>query len=196
MMNENGEIFIQKIVSELLKEYTTFEKAIPELEIKFDKYGRGRFHDLGIWGTTNSKKKVFVGIEAKVDESFNKKVAEVYIRKKIEELNGKSTKAPKRIEELLKRNFKVIKPEHFDLRYQFLYSTVGTIEANADISILCVIVFQTDGYNEIKGKRNYMDHIQFIDSIDSEPIDSNPEIDVHKLKIGDKSMYSIYVKKR
>lgn len=198
MMSGNGETFIKKIVSELLKENISFEKAITELEIRFDLYGHGREHDLGIWGTTDSKKKVFIGIEAKVDESFNEKISEAYISAKIKELSGKNTNAPKRIEELLKRNFKEIKPEYFDLRYQLLYSTVGTLDAiddksMADISIMLIIVFQTTLYDEVKGIENYKDYIQFVNSIDSERINSNADKDFHKLKIGDKFMYSIYM---
>lgn len=193
MMNENGEIFIRNLVTELLKENVTFENATPELEIRFDDYGHGREHDLGIWGTTGSNKKVFVGVEAKVDESFNEKISEAYLSAKIKELNGKETNAPKRIEELLKKHFREIKPEHLNLRYQLFYSTMGTLAVRADISILLIIVFKTTLYNEVTGIENYNDYIQFIDSINSKRININRDIDIHELKIGDRSMYSIYV---
>ena len=117
---------------------------------------------------------------------------------KTNELNGVKTNAPKRIEELLKRNFKVLKPEYFDLRYQLLYSTVGTLDATnnktkADISILLIIVFKTNLYNEVKGIENYRDYIRFVNCVDSERIKSKSDIDIHKLKIDDRFMYSIYM---
>lgn len=198
MMNSDGEAMIMKIVSDLLNENVTFESATPELEIRFDQYGHGREHDLGIWGITDSKKKVFVGVESKVDESFNEKISDAFILAKTNELNGVKTNAPKRIEELLKRNFKVLKPEYFDLRYQLLYSTVGTLDATnnktkADISILLIIVFKTNLYNEVKGIENYRDYIRFGNCVDSERIKSKSDIDIHKLKIDDRFMYSIYM---
>lgn len=193
MMNENGETFIKKLVSELLNENVSFRNAIPELEIRFDDYGHGREHDLGIWGTTDSNRNVFIGVEAKVDESFNEKISEAYLSAKLRELNGKETNAPKRIEELLKKHFREIKPEHLNLRYQLFYATMGTLAAKADISILLIIVFKTNLYNEVIGIENYKDYIQFISSINSKQIPFNRNIDIHELKIGDKSMYSIYM---
>lgn len=198
MMNCNGEVVILKIIEDLLKEKLSLERATPELEIRFDKYGHGREHDLGIWGITDSKKTVFVGLEAKVDESFNEKISDVYIIAKTNELNGIKTNSAKRIEELLKRNFKEISPKLFDLRYQLLYSTVGTLDATngklkADISILLTIVFKTELYNEVKGIENYKDYIQFVNSTESERIDYKSNIDFHKIRIGDSSLYSIYM---
>lgn len=193
MMNENGETFIKKVVSELLKENILLEDAIPEFEMRFDNYRHGREHDLAIWGTTDSKKKVFIGVEAKVDERFNKTISEAYISAKVEELNGKATDAPKRIEELLKRHFKEIKPEYFKLRYQLFYATAGTLAEKADISIMLIIVFQTNLCNKVIAIENHKDYIQFIDSINSKRIDSTTDVDIHELTIGDKALYSVYV---
>jgi len=197
MMNSNGEATIRKIVSDLIVEDVSFESATPELEIRFDTFGHGREHDLGIWGITESKKTIFIGVESKVDELFSGKISDSFIIAKTKELNGVKTNIPKRIESLLKRNFKVLKTEYFDLRYQLLYSTVGTLDAidnkaTADISILLIIVFKTDLYDEIKGIENYKDYIKFVNCLDSKRIESSFDIDMHKLRIDDKVMYSIY----
>jgi hypothetical protein len=198
MMKLDGETMIKKIVSELINENVLFETATPELETRFDKYGSGRVHDLGIWGITDSKKTIFVGVESKVDESFCEKISDLYFTAKTKELNGEKTNAPKRIEGLLKRNFKVSKPKHFDLRYQLLYSTAGVLDATknkekADISILLIIVFKTDSYKKNKGEKNLDDYHKFIKCVESEKIQSNSDIELHKLKIDDKEMYSIYM---
>ena len=63
-------------VSSVLGAPVTFHKIIPEYEVKFDQYGKGRFHDLGICGKTQSGKSLFVGAEAKVDEPFGTYVAD------------------------------------------------------------------------------------------------------------------------
>ena len=194
MINGIGENVISDLVAELLNEKVSFDYAIPEMEVRFDQFGHGREHDLGIWGNTESKKKIFIGVEAKVDESFNKKISESYIKAKANELSGISTNAAKRIESLLKRNFREIKPEFFDLRYQLLYSTVGTLDTKgADLYVLLVIVFKSDLYDEIKGLENYKDYIQFVNSVDSERIKSKKGIDYHKLKIENKTLHSIYL---
>ncbi|MDD4848829.1 MAG: hypothetical protein PHR53_08735 [Bacteroidales bacterium] len=194
MINGIGENVISDLVAELLNEKVSFDYAIPEMEVRFDQFGHGREHDLGIWGNTESKKKIFIGVEAKVDESFNKKISESYIKAKANELSGISTNTAKRIESLLKRNFREIKPEFFDLRYQLLYSTVGTLDTKgADLYVLLVIVFKSDLYDEIKGLENYKDYIQFVNSVDSERIKSKKGIDYHKLKIENKTLHSIYL---
>ncbi|KAB2858995.1 MAG: hypothetical protein F9K09_03915, partial [Flavobacteriales bacterium] len=139
MLNNNGEVFISKLISDILNEEIVLEKAYPEHEIRFDGFGQGRIHDLGIYGNTISsenKKTIFIGVESKVNESFNDTIAKVYLKSKIKDLNKVSSNSSKRVETLLKRHFKLVNQEVFKLRYQLLYSTIGTIEAKCDISIL------------------------------------------------------------
>ena len=80
VINRNGFSKIAERVSEVLEDEIYLEKAIPELELKFDKYGQGRVHDLGIYGQTSSGKSVFIGVESKVDEPFNRTIADVYLQ--------------------------------------------------------------------------------------------------------------------
>ena len=59
------------------------DRAISEYEQKFDDFrGRGRIHDLGIFGQTESGKSLFVGVEAKVDEPFGPFVHDAYLSAK------------------------------------------------------------------------------------------------------------------
>jgi hypothetical protein len=198
MINKNGEKSITDVLSLILKEKVALEIGYPEMEVRFDNFGHGREHDIGIWGQTVSNKKVFIGLESKVDESFNEKIIDTYLKAKCKELNGISSNAAKRIDGILKRCYKTVKPDHFNLRYQLLYSTLGTIDAKnengfADISIMMIIIFKTNNYVEENAKRNHNDYIQFIESFDREKIVSNDNFEAHRLFIEDKEMYSVYM---
>ena len=200
MMNKNGEQTIRKIVAEVLSEDVILKRATPELEIRFDKYGHGREHDLGICGrTAGSNRSIFIGVESKVDESFNETIREVYLKSKSKALSGISTNSDSRIEELLKAHYSEVTPELFDLRYQLLYSTVGTLRAKADnnkpvdIAILFIIVFKTNLYDEVLGLENYRDYIQFVNSLNSRKIRNSFNLDIRELKINGQTLYSIYM---
>jgi hypothetical protein len=194
MLNKNGEKIIKKYLEKTLNEEISFSKGYIELEVKFDKYGHGREHDLGLWGKTNSGKTIFVGIESKVDELFRETIKEAYIKNKVNELNGKKTNAVKRIENLLKRNFQSITEKHFEIRYQLIYSTVGTIMAMdnkqaADISIFLIIVFKSNSYDIDIGKRNYNDFQCFIKEINCKKILKNKNMEMYKTNIDNKDLY-------
>ncbi len=196
IINENGLELVKDTLKDILKDEIIFEKGIPEYEVKFDKFGgRGRYHDLGIWGKTKStNKSFFIGIESKVDETFGKTVSEAYISGITKKLNKKNTKKPQRVEKLLEQNFgNKIKSKHFDLRYQLLYATMGTLEEKADISICFIIVFKTDSYDKYKGKENYRDYCQFIHNVVSEKtpclID---KMEVNQLTIDGRKLYIVY----
>lgn len=194
VMNNNGEIKIVDIVSKAIGKKVVLERATPEWEIRFDGFGHGREHDLGIWGKVEgTNETIFIGLEAKVDEPFGATVSDAYIIAKTKELNGISTNAPKRVEELLKRNFKEVAIEHFSLRYQLLYATVGTVSEKADISILLVLVFKTNLYDELIGIDNYKDYIKFLKAVKAEKILDDKDIEAHKISVDDKMLYSIYI---
>ena len=197
ILNRNGLEKIKFILKEILKEEIVFEKEIPEYEVKFDNYiGNGRLHDLGIWGKTKSSNKtLFIGIESKVDEPFGQTVSEAYISGIIKRFNGKNTNLPERVENLIKQNFgNKIKSKHFDLRYQLLYSTIGTLKENTDISFFFIIVFKSNRYDKIKGNENYRDYCQFIQNVISEKIPCDIDnTEVHKLSINNREIYSVYL---
>jgi hypothetical protein len=188
IINNDGEERITELVSAQINEKFTLDLAHPEFEARFDKYGQGREHDLGIFGKTDTGKKIFVGVEAKVDESFGGKIAAAYHNGKMMELNGESTNAPKRIEDLLKFNFTTIKASDFQLRYQLLFSTAGTLCIDADIHILLILVFRTGSYNIKKGAANYKDLQAFLTRSGASTIADN----TYKLNMNKKDLILIY----
>ena len=162
-MLKDGEEIIKEEVVKLLREEIEFSYAIPELEVKFDDYaGKGRVHDLGIYGKTKSGNSIFIGVEAKVDESFGNTVSQQYKYAENAYIKNNASKAKKRIEDLLENNSIDSEPQNCNLRYQLLYATSGTVAVEADISILLVLVFKTDKYNEDKGLKNDKDFKDFI----------------------------------
>lgn len=191
IMNGNGCQWITDVVSKVIGESVVLDKAIPEWEVRFDEFGHGREHDLGIWGKAGSKS-IFIGIESKVDETFGATVADRYIVAKTDELNGVSTKATIRIEKLMKRNFSKIELSHFNLRYQLLYATTGTVAETADVSVLLIIVFKTEDYNSLIGSNNHKDYVKFLDAVRAEQIGGLANVESHKLTIDGKTLYSIY----
>lgn len=198
IINKNGATVITDLVSQVLGSKVVLQKAIPEWEIRFDNWGHGREHDLAIWGKVqdgSGEKSLFVGVEAKVDEPFGATVAEAYLQAKTKELNGTSTNAPKRIEDLLKRNFGEVNIYHFDLRYQLLYATAGTVglenNPTAEIMVLLVLVFKTDLYNAVIGERNYNDYLKYLKHAKKDPlliVNSN----AHRINLGNHQLYSVY----
>lgn len=187
VLNKGGAEKIRRAVSAILKEPVCFDIATPELAIQFDKYGHPRFHDLGICGKTENGKSVFVGVEAKVDEPFGTPVKKQF--------KGASPTAKQRIKKLWKRHAPKSKIEKSDIRYQLLYSTAGTVDAGADISVFFVMVFQTRLYDEKKGERNHRDYLHFMCETSAQRLDFLDEkFDVHHLTLNEKRLICVYQK--
>ena len=101
------------------------QTAQPEKSSRFDNYSKQRIHDLAIYGKTDSGKSIFVGVEAKVDETYNSNLSKIYDKAKSEQLNGKSTMIPQRIEELIKNYFPGIK-YYMQLQEPFVNNVIST----------------------------------------------------------------------
>lgn len=188
MINNNGKEKISELVAGQINESFRLEVAYPEKQSRFDNYDQGREHDLAIFGKTDSGKKIFIGVEAKVDESFGGSVASAYHKGKAKELNGENTNLPKRIEDLLKFNFKTVKASDFKLRYQLLYATAGTLSIDADIHILLILVFKTADYKPKVGAKNYNDLQVFLKKAEAVNVDDN----TYELNMNDKDLTVIY----
>jgi hypothetical protein len=143
---------------------------VPQYERRFDQYGRGRVHDLGIFGQTEDDRSVLIGFGAKVDESYGPTVHDSYLQSKANQMTGTSTNAPERIEQLLAMHFSASDISMLDVRYQLLYATAGTLAPNADISLLYVVVFKTPLYDESIGANNYRDYIHFVNKVGGQPL--------------------------
>ena len=194
IVNREGACKLRDRVSSVLGEPVTFHKIIPEYEVKFDQYGKGRFHDLGIFGKTQSGKSLFVGVEAKVDESFGAYVADEWRKaQKIRE-SGKGTRLPERIMQLCDRFNDGLGINKCDkVRYQLLHGTAGTVDSKADVSVFYVAVFKTDSYDKEIGESNHRDYQQFIERAGGVPTqDNGNRASSHVLTLGGKQLIAIY----
>ncbi len=193
ILNRNGGEYIRARVSDAIGQQVEFQKAIPEYKVNFDEFRRGRVHDLAICGITDSGRSLFVGVEAKVDESFGKTAREEYLAAKARQIAGESTNAPERIEGLLKMHFADSDPGMFDVRYQLLYATAGTLAFGADISLLYVIVFRTPLYDETKGAKNYRDYVEFLGKVSAQKLSlSDKAVVGHKLSLEGKELFCLH----
>ncbi len=147
-------------------------RAIPELVTALPERGEGRNHDLWILGKTPAES-VTICIEAKADEPFgNYTVAEYREVALKRRRSGVSTRAPERIEALLKMvegDTQAWEP----VRYQLLAALCGTIlQAKADSSQLAVFLvheFHTDKTDDDKLGRNKDDFELFLDVLGLDP---------------------------
>ena len=130
----------------------------------FDKHPRPRIQDLAIWGRADNTK-LFVGVEAKVDEAFGSKS----INQQRTYVNSLSkTEADKRLDELINDYLGGEEKSNGTLRYQLLYYLAGSFcEENADIVFMPVIVYKTNGkdYSPNKGKTNMRAYKRFMESL-------------------------------
>jgi len=190
VINNQGLEKIKNRIEVIIQEQINFDKVIPEDEIKFDKFRQGRVHDLGIYGKDSS---IFVGVESKVDEPFGQTISDAYLDAVAKSIGGENTKKPQRIYDLLKKQFRKPDRSVFNLRYQLLYAISGTIAAKMKISVLYIIVFKTNLYDDLLGIDNYRDYISFMKAVNAvEQKTSRPDSIVHKLKLGKKDLISIY----
>lgn len=193
ILNRNGANALQSRLSEALGESVALERALPEMEVRFDQLGRGRMHDLGIFGSTASGKSLFVGVEAKVDEPFGALVREAYLSSKARQIAGESTNAPERIEQLLKLHFRAPDPSMFEVRYQLLYATAGTLAASADVSVLYIVVFKTPLYSETIAAENYRDYVHFMGKVGASAMKlPNKEATAHKLFLNGRELVCLH----
>ena len=172
------ESIIKEWIAPIVKEEFSLDSAIPDMSTKFDDYGKGRTHDLGIYGKTVSGKRIFIGVEAKVNETFGGTVQSVYDKVAYLKSVGKNSNLDARIEGLKKKYFPDLPLD--DIRYQLLYAIAGTLCEEAEVKILLFITFETDIYEEKCGQRNDDDLTAFLSMLDAKPIGENCwELNVH-----------------
>ncbi len=166
MCDNNGEQQIieqvNKILLSLNDSIDHFEQGVIEYENKFDGFrGNGRIQDLAIWGYTKCGKKIYVAVEAKVDESFGNTISEELKDAKEYQKSHSTTNKINRINNLCRDYLKG--NNHNELRYQLLHYLAGTThEPNQDIYIMLVIAFRTESYDDQKGRINKMDFDAFM----------------------------------
>ncbi len=194
VVNRDGATKLARTVAAVLGERVAFREASPELEIRFDRYGKGRFHDLGIRGETESGETLFVGVEAKVDESFGAYVADEWRNAQRIRERGERTRRPARISELCDRFQDGPGISEYDeVRYQLMHAAAGTVEAGADLSVLYIAVFATDDYDPAKGEANRQDYRTFIHRAGGTPTpNQTAAAESHNLNLNRKPLTTIY----
>ena len=150
---------LQKLLQSILEEIAFKTKGsflgIPEAVTKLPKKGEGRNHDLLLFN-----KDIIIGIEAKVNEEFGKKISE--------ENEKASGNKQGRIEELKKIVFQKSSVQNVDeLRYQLLTATGGTLlEAfNRNKSYCVFLVLSFHKFNEEANSDNKAAFKTFVDLV-------------------------------
>lgn len=169
-----GEKWLEEMTANLLGEVIEWDDARIEHESKLDFYvGKHRMQDLALWGKTSKGEKVFVGIEAKVLESFgNYSLRDEYENAVIYKKYKKPTSnKPDRVKDITSFLFPGQTPydeKVCNLRYQLMHYFTGSIreaptygeskkslrkrKEGVDIVILPILVFTTDHYHSDTSK--------------------------------------------
>ena len=174
----------------------TFDIGVIEFESKFDQFrGKGRAHDLAIWGNCGSNK-LFVGIEAKVDESFGETIENALNEAKKRAKSNSNSKGVERINGLTDKFLSNIdSAECNKLRYQLLHYLAGTLtqaqRSGASIAIMPVLVFKTSDYNPSIASENKKDYEMFMNALFEKSATNNGD-SLYSKTYGDIVIYSFY----
>ena len=192
-VNRNGVHEMKCMLGEVLNsDNINLYLSQAEYKVAFDNYNHKREHDLGILGTCNERK-LFVGVEAKVDETFGKTVKQA--------LAGisKNSNMGNRVDGL-KHLFKI--PKELDIsecRYQLFYALAGCLpfkdykenEIPSDGIYVCLFLTlhmldlkPTKRSPKTRYEKNHDDLMSFLELFDKK--------EIIKLKSMDKIMFSAY----
>ena len=187
-----GMSWLDGISLSLFGEKISWDDARIEHESKLDQYGgRHRMQDMALWGKLSSGESVFMGIEAKVLESFGNYILRdeydnAKAEKKKREAEGKNSNKPARVEEITDFLFPGKTPYNpviCNLRYQLMHYFEASIREattynesfqplskrkhRVDIVVLPVLVFMTEHYKEDveKGNLNERDYKEFCEAL-------------------------------
>lgn len=195
ILHRNGAAHLESRLAETLGEEVAINAITPELQVKFDRFGgRGRMHDLGV-SATAAGRSLFVGVEAKVDESFGGDLAASYADAQRRLVQTPRSKGVARIEQLLTRFAPPLSLDSAgDLRYQLVHGTVGTIAAQQtnnqpdDGYVFYVLVFQTGLYDAPTGASNYADYQRFIQRVGGQELSPL----AHRITVDGRELTCIY----
>ena len=165
ILERNGEREIIATVNSVLynDNVDALTDAVIECNCSFDRYPTPRRHDMGIWGKTVRGKRLFIGIEAKVDESFGPTVSEAISESIAYRDQHPKSKRFDRITELC-HSFGVTTEQAGQFRYQLFHYAAGTASVpGIDIHIMLTLVFKTSEYDESKGSQNKLDYEKFVE---------------------------------
>ena len=143
MNQRQGAGYLERRISSVLTPSVTLEETTPEYMAKFDSYPGGPSNlDLAITGHVDCKAcgpNLFVGVDAKVDETFGGTVDSSHRSALMARRDGKRTNAPERMEDLLSKYFSVSGSQDTSkfagIRYQLLTGMAGMIAAPGEVSV-------------------------------------------------------------
>lgn len=199
ILHRNGAAHLESRLAETLGVSVSINSITPEREVRFDSFGKGRMHDLGV-AATAGRDSLFVGVEAKVDESFGGDLATSYADAQRRLAQNPRSKGVARIEQLLGRFAPPLSLDSAgDLRYQLIHGTVGTIAARTGNSqlydgyVFYVLVFQTGLYDAPNGAGNYADYQRFIQQVGGQRV-GGQELSplAHRITVDGRELTCIY----
>lgn len=176
-VNHHGEDRVKKAVNKILEQDPIVALKMAEIECKcpFDDCRNTRRQDMGIVGQTKGGKNVFIGIEAKVDETFGPTVGKAYQEAQEYKRQHPQSRRVERIVDLCKRfGVKPDDKEISGLRYQLFHFTAGTASVpmnkhgwiatcgDIGVHVMMTLVFKTAKYSADKGSKNKADYDRFV----------------------------------
>lgn len=187
MHDFNQKFLIEKInkmfsLSGIDETLVEFEKGIIEFESSFDTYWPPRSHDLALFGHCQSGEYVFVSIEAKVDEPFDKTIKDKLYEGERTLYTYPRSNLKNRIDELVNKylgGYSFKSPNILNLRYQLLqgFAAVDKLDEFDGINIkykfMIILSFDTSALNK-NGKilcdkyiaaSNKMDYLDFMNHL-------------------------------
>lgn len=202
IMERNGAAYLETRASTVLSQRVKFEQSTLEYRATFDSYpGNPSNLDIGISGRVERLPRcnanLFVGVEAKVDETFGSTVKSRYSSAMKVREAGKRTNAPERVKGLLSKYFSVhYSPDSCrfaDVRYQLLTGTAGTVAAPGEVSVFYILVFRTSLYDERRGLSNRRDYESFIEVAHGKSLmRDGKDFRADELRLGGKRLVCIY----
>lgn len=224
LTNKSGRDMLVQIVEQVTGEGIVGNiEAYIEHESEIDGFqGSGRMQDLAAFGKLRNNHTFFIGLEAKVDETFDKTIGEKALIINKHKETHKTTKQHKRLMNLLqeflhlqfnKDDFPALHDipcEIKNLRYQLLYYLAGSFREDADIIFLPVVVYKSNGlhfecYDSTIGTQNQNDYENFRKAVGFQKYKTisfeGKDIDVYYAKIKDlktnieKDVYTCYIVK-
>lgn len=216
----------RKLLVQLVEQVTGNEiegkiEAYIEHESEIEGFkGKARMQDLAAFGKLRSNHSFFIGVEAKVDETFDETIGEkAFIIEKYKAQHPTTNQHERLmnlLQEFLHLQFdKSSFPELPDvpdkiknLRYQLLYYLVGSFREDAEIIFMPVVVYKSNGlhfgcYDSAIGAQNQIDYENFRKELGFQEYKKiqfdGQDIEVYYAKIKDwrnnieKDVYTCYV---
>ena len=182
--NAPGREMLVRVVEQITgTEIESNIEAYIEHESELDGYrGKARMQDLAAFGKLRNDQSFFIGVEAKVDETFDETIREKALVIEKHRAKKPTTKQHERLMNLLHDFLHVefdrggfpelseVPNEIKNLRYQLLYYLAGSFREAAEIIFMPVVVYKSNGlhfgcYDSNIGTQNQIDYENFREAL-------------------------------